>query len=691
MLICRSVFWLWVGLLSLPLWAEVASIVELTEKSRRSLVTIRQGGRTGGDQGVGSGFVISKDGMIATNLHVIGEGRSISVELPDGTRREATSVHAWDRNKDLAIIKIEVEGLAPLPLGDSDALKDGSGVIALGAPQGLVSSVVQGIVSARRDVPEFPGVLMLQIAMPIEPGNSGGPLIDFDGRVQGLVTLRSMRTATLGFAMPVNVLKVLLEKPNSMPMARWHTIGALDRHLWQPLGARWTQRAGRIKAEGQGAGFGGRSLCLWQEAPAWDSYEVFVRVKLDDERGAAGLAFCSDGAEKHYGFYPTNGALRLTRFDGPDVFSWTILEQLRTPHYHEGEWNDLRVRVERERLTCFLNGEKVIESADVALRGGKAGLCKFRGTEPLFRNFRLGESSALANPDADHERFLREARMLEDNARRLRELALAGHRSGVEKELLAALDKEKEDDIDLIHAALLISKLGDPELEAEPYRRRIQRLAAEFQQIIEGEAGKSSDLQKLERLNEFFFTQNGFHGARFDYENQANSHLNEVLEDREGLPITLCVLYMEIGRQAGLDIVGLSRPGQFAVRYVPPPDSGAPMVIDVFEGGAVIDDPESAELAPATKREIILRMLTNLREFSVRQQKTAEALAYANIIVALDPDEPRGRLSRAWLSAIEKNWEVAKSDARWLAERELPEINAEAVQRLLRMVEERQE
>ena len=85
---------------------------------------------------------------------------------------------------------------------------------------------------------------MLQLAMPIEAGNSGGPLVDRDGRVLGIITLKSLQTNNLGFAIFANSLKPLLEKPNPIPMSRWLTIGQLNPRDWTPLfGARWRQRA----------------------------------------------------------------------------------------------------------------------------------------------------------------------------------------------------------------------------------------------------------------------------------------------------------------------------------------------------------------------------------------------------------------------------------------------------------------
>src|SRR5262249_31029386 len=166
------------------------------------------------------------------------------------------------------------------------------------------------------------------------PGNRGGPLLDLKGGVHGLLTLKSVMTPNLGFAMPVNLLKSLLERPNPVPMPRWLTINALNPKDWTPLfGAHWSQRAGSIQVEGTGKGFGGRSLCLSQKPVPARPYEVAVNVRLDDEGGAAGLVFASDGDSQHYGFYPSAGQLRLTRFEGPNVYSWSILKQVPSEHY----------------------------------------------------------------------------------------------------------------------------------------------------------------------------------------------------------------------------------------------------------------------------------------------------------------------------------------------------------------------
>jgi serine protease Do len=216
-------------------------VEQLAESARKSVVVVTVQGRDGRQQGLGSGFVVDPQGLIATNLHVIGEARPISVQTYDGKSYDVTAVHAFDRPLDLALIRIAADGLPALPLGNSDELKQGQAVVAIGNPRGLKHSVVTGVVSGTR---EIDGRQMIQLAIPIEQGNSGGPLLDLQGRVHGLLTMKSAVTDNLGFALPVNALKPLIEKPNPTPMARWLTIGALDPQEWKPLfGARWHQRA----------------------------------------------------------------------------------------------------------------------------------------------------------------------------------------------------------------------------------------------------------------------------------------------------------------------------------------------------------------------------------------------------------------------------------------------------------------
>ena len=125
------------------------SVAELAAKVNESTVTISVSGRDGERSSLGTGFVIDKSGLIATNLHVIGEARPIVVTLADGRRLDVMEVHSTDRTMDLAVIRVKADNLKPLELGNSDALKQGQDVVAVGNPRGLEHSVVSGVVDRK--------------------------------------------------------------------------------------------------------------------------------------------------------------------------------------------------------------------------------------------------------------------------------------------------------------------------------------------------------------------------------------------------------------------------------------------------------------------------------------------------------------------------------------------------------------
>ena len=164
--------------------------------------------------GQGSGFIISKDGYILSNNHLVGEADKITVTLSDG-REIAAELIGADKDSDVAVIKIAEKGLPVIELGDSDALEIGEWAIAVGNPFGLEASVTVGVVSAkgRRNL-GITGVGgyedFIQTDAAINPGNSGGPLLNIDGKAIGLNTAifsQSGGYMGIGFAIPINMAR----------------------------------------------------------------------------------------------------------------------------------------------------------------------------------------------------------------------------------------------------------------------------------------------------------------------------------------------------------------------------------------------------------------------------------------------------------------------------------------------------
>jgi serine protease Do len=174
----------------------------------------------------GSGFVIDPSGLVVTNAHVVESAGSVQVRLADGRRFPATIV-GRDNRVDLALLKIEGAGrLTVLPLGDSNRLRVGELVLALGNPFGLEQSVSFGIVS-RKGAPltvAAPGFDFIQTDAAINPGNSGGPLVNISGEVIGVNSMAA-RNGSIGFAIPSNLVKMLLPQLASKGRVDWGWLG----------------------------------------------------------------------------------------------------------------------------------------------------------------------------------------------------------------------------------------------------------------------------------------------------------------------------------------------------------------------------------------------------------------------------------------------------------------------------------
>lgn len=205
------------------------------------MVSANRGGQMGG--GEGSGFILSEDGYIATNSHVVEGGDTFIVRFFNDVDALAELVGA-DPDSDLAILRVEdmPESAYPLPLGDSDAVLVGEPVVAIGNPLGIGTSMSYGIVSALdRVIPsltEFNIPEAIQTDAPINPGNSGGPLINMRGEVIGvnaqIRTTQGGGSIGIGFAIPVNILKLVYPSLIETGSYSWSYLG-VSSQIESPL------------------------------------------------------------------------------------------------------------------------------------------------------------------------------------------------------------------------------------------------------------------------------------------------------------------------------------------------------------------------------------------------------------------------------------------------------------------------
>ncbi|HEX6207661.1 MAG TPA: trypsin-like peptidase domain-containing protein [Actinomycetota bacterium] len=222
-------------------------IPAVVERVSPAVVNVRVN-QAGGASGTGTGFVVRPNGIIVTNFHVVDGAFSIQVTLADGREFEARAI-GGDPNADLAILQIEAQELPTVELGDSDALRLGETVIALGFALDIPGgpSVTSGIVSAKgRTIeaagPQGPNTLedLIQTDAPINPGNSGGPLVDLAGRVVGINTagVSAAEAENIGFAIAINRARPIIEEAIDAPEAEAAYLGVSTQDVTPVVAAQ---------------------------------------------------------------------------------------------------------------------------------------------------------------------------------------------------------------------------------------------------------------------------------------------------------------------------------------------------------------------------------------------------------------------------------------------------------------------
>lgn len=215
------------------------------------------------------------------------------------------------------------------------------------------------------------------------------------------------------------------------------------------------------------------------------------------------------------------------------------------------------------------------------------------------------------------------------------------------RERFAEIAARGDGEIDLGEAALWLAAEAFPGLAVDAYLGKLDRIAEGILPSLQG-AGLLA--QQVEILNRELFGTHGFHGSRDDYYDPANSFLNEVLDRKTGIPISLCVVYVEVARRLGFDAAGIGFPGHFLARI-----GDEPIIVDAFEGRTATPrecktrltatlgpDAELTPelLAPASKKSILLRMLSNLKSIYSSRREFEAALACCDRCLLIAPDSP---------------------------------------------------
>ena len=251
--------------------------------------------------------------------------------------------------------------------------------------------------------------------------------------------------------------------------------------------------------------------------------------------------------------------------------------------------------------------------------------------------------------------------------------------------------------IDLAQACLMIAQDAYPRLEVERYLGEIERMALRLRARLPAAGGAE---ESIVALNEFLFEDLGFWGNTDDYYDPRNSYLNEVIDRKTGIPISLSILYMELGRRIGLPLEGVSFPGHFLVRLRL---RGGTLVLDPFAGGAPQSEVELRErlqrvvppeatgnlplaelpleqfLEPASKRQILSRVLRNLKAIYRETDNPERGLQVLNRMLLVTPDAHAELRDRGYLYQRLECWRPALQDLAAYLERDPDAPDADEV------------
>jgi regulator of sirC expression with transglutaminase-like and TPR domain len=210
-------------------------------------------------------------------------------------------------------------------------------------------------------------------------------------------------------------------------------------------------------------------------------------------------------------------------------------------------------------------------------------------------------------------------------------------------------------DPDLAGPAFLISRLGYANLDPTPYLARLQKMGATVADRLTADDLSADPRGPIETLNQYLFEDQGFAGNTANYDDPRNSFLNQVLDRRVGIPITLALVYIEVARRAGVRVEGVNFPGHFLLRFPfgPDDDHESAVFIDPFHRGAVLSITdcrtllrhhageaitfEPSLLAPATKQQILIRILINLKWIYIRMRSFQQGRALTELLLAINP------------------------------------------------------
>jgi S1-C subfamily serine protease len=317
-------------------------IATISHDAQKAVFLIVVSNASGREIGQGSGVVVSNDGKVITNYHVIDGASSAVIKFPNGAFFLIEGVLAADMAKDIAVLKASGSDFPTVALGDSDKVQVGEEVVSIGSPLSLEATVSNGIISSIRELKDDENQRLFQTTAPISPGSSGGALLNMGGELIGITTAGMVGGQNLNFAVPINVVKPLLSASSPRKLA--------DKpNVKETASGRAVQRLGEVKSIAF-ASFGQTRAALIVREKLANRLAKSDRLNVVDDLSQADAVLNGVVTENAYGIVST-ATFRLDTQGGHILWSGESLARdwgNASSHVAEKIANDLLSSIEKD-------------------------------------------------------------------------------------------------------------------------------------------------------------------------------------------------------------------------------------------------------------------------------------------------------------------------------------------------------
>ncbi|MEM1443375.1 MAG: S1C family serine protease, partial [Verrucomicrobiota bacterium] len=556
-------------------WAE-----EIAPNVAEHFVTVRQFNFRGDLLATGSGVLLG-DGKVVTCFHAIGDGNPVEIELPSGLVVSPSELVAHDASLDLAILRFDSEfEVAGLPISDRTP-DTGEAVAAMGNPGGDPGYFVTGVVAGPKI--SVAGQPVLPLSMAIEQGNSGGPVVDGDGELVGIVSLKDLRRPGIGYAIPSSEIQRILKENDAISFNLWIARNRLSAAHWSPdHDSSWRGRGSELHVSLSGdSGMPFRfcrSLAEPVDLAGHGENEIRVRavsVEVEATVGRiSGIAFGGED-ETQYFTWSLRGTQSLV-FSRVDRENGTVesIENFPIPAYlGDAALVPLAIESDGQRVFGFAGEvecgsielpQEVVESGDLW-----SGLSLTLGTEARFRNFvdcftEEGANTSLVSRHAEE----RKIRFLEEQLELLREEARLSHEERVREQIVSRLQPVGDIPLathkTLLETGLLFTMLTDRDLNTFVYSTQLEKWIREVQAELPQDTPPSG-MELAGALQKVVFEERGYI-TQHDEELLRGARIAEdprrVFEDHEAATLSTQAVMLDIVRACGFpDAAATHSPG----------------------------------------------------------------------------------------------------------------------------------